>query len=416
MSSPVWVKNPPAFFLTHTCAAAEYFRPSGQSRVRHSEREFLDVIDALYEGMLDDSAWNAALVRLTDFVSGSTLILFSANPFTGQVFRSDVARADPGVVAGYLETWIHHDPRHAAGLMCRVGEPQVDGMLMQTREFHRSSIYNDFLRPADVPFHLATWLERTATRGVALSINAGWKRGAFKEEERARMSVLVPHVRRIVAMKDRMARAQMRASGMLEIMDRLPYGVVLLGPNLEILDASRAARAMLSARSGMHADGGCLGFLRSTDARVFAERLKEDPARARLDDTVVIGRGPLRPPLSLLVLPLKPTQEPWLRPAARWLVLIFDPEAAVPVAERALRQTFGLTPAEAALARRLASGLTVAQSASELGVSLNTARTQLKAVFSKTGVNTQSQLVHRILNSPAVIAPRGPSGRSTLET
>jgi DNA-binding CsgD family transcriptional regulator len=129
----------------------------------------------------------------------------------------------------------------------------------------------------------------------------------------------------------------------------------------------------------------------------------------------VIKRGPLRLPLSLLVLPLKVTQEPWLPPAARWLMLIFDPEAAAPIADLRLRQTFGLTAAEAALARRLASGLTVSQSAAELGVSLNTARTQLKAVFSKTGVNTQAQLVHRILNSPAAIAPRDPSGRSTLE-
>jgi DNA-binding CsgD family transcriptional regulator len=382
--------------------------------VKHSERQFLDLIDALYEGMLDEPAWNAALVRLTDFVSGSALILFSANPSTGQVFRSDVARADAKLVADYLGTWIRDDPRHVAGLTCKVGEPQIDGMLVQTREYHRSSIFNEFLRPADVPFHLATWLERTPSRGVVLTINGSWKRGAFNEEERARMSVLVPHMRRIVAMKDRMARAQMHANGMLEIMDRLPYGVVLLGPDLEILDASIAARTVLSARSGVHADGTRFGFVRSTDARAFARHLNEDPARARLNDAMMISRGPLRPPLALLVLPLKPTQQPWLRPAARWLLLIFDPEIAPSVAEHALRTTFGFTAAEAALASRLALGLTVAQAAAQLGISVNTARTQLKAAFSKADVRTQAQLVRRILNSPASIARREAPRRSTL--
>jgi DNA-binding CsgD family transcriptional regulator len=381
--------------------------------VRHTERDFLTVLDALYEGMLDEQAWEAALLRLADSVSGSALLLFSANPSTSQVFRADVVRADPVHVAAYGNTWIHQDPRHAAGLTCKVGEPQIDGMLMNTRQFQRSAIYNEFYRPADVPFHLATWLERSASRGVVLTVLGGRRRGAFNEGERARMSMFVPHMRRIVQMKDRMSRAQMRASGLLEIMDRLPYGVLLLGAKLEILEASAAARAVLATRAGIHAKNGVLGFTRSIDERDFARRLREDPTRARLDDTIVIHRGTLRPPLSLVVLPLKPTQEPWLRPAARWLVLIFDPQTLPPIADQTLRKTFGLSAAEAALARRLASGLTLAQSAAELCISLNTARTQLKSIFSKTGVRTQAQLVRCILNSPAGLAGASRSVRDT---
>jgi DNA-binding CsgD family transcriptional regulator len=222
------------------------------------------------------------------------------------------------------------------------------------------------------------------------------------------MAALIPHVRRIVALKDRMARSQMHGAGMLEMMDRLPYGVLLLGANLEILDASTIARGILASRSGIHADDGRLGFVRSADERAFAERLEEDPACARLDDTVVISRSGLSAPLSLLVLPLKPMHEPWLLPAARWLVLVFDPEATPAPGQQLVQQTFGLTAAEAALACHLASGLTVAQAARELGISINTARTQLKSSFSKTSVRTQAQLVRRILNSPAALALNGP--------
>jgi DNA-binding CsgD family transcriptional regulator len=372
--------------------------------VRQADREFLGVLDALYEGMLDESAWNPALVRLTDLVSGSAAALFSLNPSSGEVFRADVARIDPDVMDRYQSTWIHHDPRHAAALTCKVGEPQIDGMLVDVRPFHRTTIFNEFFRPSDIPFHIATWIERTADRGVVLSIQGTWKRGAFDDEDRERLTLLIPHVRRIVAMKDRMARAQMRASGLLEMMDRLPYGVLLLGSDLEILEASALARELLALRSGVHADGGRLGFARASDQRAFVERLKEDPGRARLDDTVVVSRGGLRPPLSLLVLPLKATQEAWLRPTARWLILLFDPESTRPVAEVALQRALGISAAEAALARRLASGLTVAQAAAQLGISLNTARTQLKSVFAKVGVRTQAQLVRRILNSAAAFS------------
>jgi DNA-binding CsgD family transcriptional regulator len=384
--------------------------PKNKAAVRDSEHELLSVVDALYEGMLDESKWNPALVRLTDAVSGSAVILFSVNPATGEVFRSDIGRLDPSVMDGYMGTWIHNDPRHAAGLTCPVGEPQVDGMLMDVRDFKRSAIFNDFFRPSDVPFHMAAWLERRATRGVALSVLGSWSRGPFDEEERRRMAVLIPHVRRIVAMKDRMARSQVHADGLLEMMDRLPYGVLLLGPKREILEASAAARATLASRGGMHADGGRLGFTRSGDERAFAERVNEDPTRARLDDVLLLSQtGGLRQPISLLVLPLPPAQEAWLRPTARWLVLVFDSEVTPSLAQRSLQRAFGITAAEAALAQRLASGFTVAQAAAALTISRNTARTQLKSIFAKVGVQTQAQLVRRLLNSPAALNPRGHS-------
>jgi DNA-binding CsgD family transcriptional regulator len=372
--------------------------------VHQTDRDLLSVLDALYEGMLDDRVWLPALVRMTDLVSGSAVALFSLSPANGQVFRADVARIDPQVMTGYQDTWINNDPRHAAALTCEVGKPQIDGMLVDVRSFQRSTIFNEFFRPSDIPYHIATWIERTAERGVVLSIQGTWKRGAFDEADRDRIALLVPHVRRIVAMKDRMSRAQMRASGLLEMMDRLPYGVLLLGSDLEILEASALARDLLASRSGVHADGGRLGFSRAIDERAFVARLKEDPSRARLGDTVVISRAGLRPPLSLLVLPLKATQESWLRPTARWIVLLFDPEANRPVAEVALQRALGISPAEAALARRLASGLTVTQAAVQLAISLNTARTQLKSVFAKVGVRSQAQLVRRILNSPAAFS------------
>jgi DNA-binding CsgD family transcriptional regulator len=373
-------------------------------RVRQADRELLNVIDALYEGMLDESAWNPALVRMTDMVAGSAVALFSLNPSTGEVFRADVARIDPHVMSEYQSTWINNDPRHAAALTCKVGEPQVDGMLVDVRGFHRSTIFNEFFRPSDIPFHIATWIERTPKRGVVLSIQGTWQRGAFDEEDRDRLALLIPHVRRIVAMKDRMARSQTQASGLLEMMDRLPYGVLLLGRDLEILEASAMARELLASRCGLHGDDGRLGFTRASDAHAFVERLKEDPARVRLDDTVIVSRAGLRAPLSLMVLPVKGTQEAWLRPTARWLVLVFDPEATRPIAERTLQQVLGISAAEAALARRLALGVTVAEAATQLGISIHTARSQLKSVFAKVGVRTQAQLVRRILNGPAALS------------
>ena len=375
--------------------------------MRHTAQQLLSIIDTLYEGMLDDDAWQAALIRMTDMVSGSAVALFSMNPSTGEVFRADTARIDAQVMRSYQNDWIQRDPRHAAALHCEVGKPQVDGMLIETRKFHRTPIFNEFFGPEGIPYHVATWLERKARRGVVLSIQGTWARGAFSAEDSERLKVLIPHVRRVVAMKDRLACDQIHGSALLQAMDRLPYGVLLLDATLRILEASTLARELLSRRSGLHADGGLLGFNDPRDMRAFAERLDEKPGKAQLEHLLIARRGDA-PPLSLLVVPLAPSQQMWMGASGRWLVLLFDPEAPQPAADATLQQTFNLSRAESALARRIAMGMTVTEAAAQLGISMNTARTQLKSMFAKLGVRNQAQLVRKILGSSAPFVRRQP--------
>lgn len=102
------------------------------------------------------------------------------------------------------------------------------------------------------------------------------------------------------------------------------------------------------------------------------------------DDSVV---------LNAVVLPLAPTA-PWdrRRPAA---VMLAMSELVRPrgIPERWLSQMFGLTRAEASVTNWLISGRTIDEYARRRGVSLETARSQLKAVLSKTGMSRQAQLV-----------------------
>jgi DNA-binding CsgD family transcriptional regulator len=70
--------------------------------------------------------------------------------------------------------------------------------------------------------------------------------------------------------------------------------------------------------------------------------------------------------------------------------------------ETALRETYSLTQAEARLAAYLADGSRLDDFAAGLGISKETARTQLKAVFVKTRTGRQAELVALL----AAIAPR----------
>ncbi len=60
---------------------------------------------------------------------------------------------------------------------------------------------------------------------------------------------------------------------------------------------------------------------------------------------------------------------------------------------RRIGQAFGLTGAEARLAAELVEGAGVEGIALKFGISRDTARNQLKAIFSKTGTHRQAELV-----------------------
>ena len=58
-----------------------------------------------------------------------------------------------------------------------------------------------------------------------------------------------------------------------------------------------------------------------------------------------------------------------------------------------LRRLYSMTGAEAELVRLLVEGASLRQAAERREVTLNTARTQLRAIFLKTGTKRQSELV-----------------------
>src|SRR5262249_38941832 len=60
---------------------------------------------------------------------------------------------------------------------------------------------------------------------------------------------------------------------------------------------------------------------------------------------------------------------------------------------------FGLTPSEARLALHLVTGETLRSAAAKLHIGYETARTQLKSIFSKTGTCRQAELVVVIVSA-----------------
>ena len=60
---------------------------------------------------------------------------------------------------------------------------------------------------------------------------------------------------------------------------------------------------------------------------------------------------------------------------------------------------YGLSPAQQRVAALVAEGLSLAEIATRMAITANTARTHLNRIFEKTGVRTQTALVRVLLSA-----------------
>lgn len=88
----------------------------------------------------------------------------------------------------------------------------------------------------------------------------------------------------------------------------------------------------------------------------------------------------------------------WVRPEQERVLVSFDDAYLLKLRLDVAADVYALSPAQYGLARLLAEGRDIADAAKQLGVSVNTLRTQLRRMFEKTGTHTQTALISALLS------------------
>jgi DNA-binding CsgD family transcriptional regulator len=359
-------------------------------------QQLWSILDDLYAGTLDDAAWMRGLLGIADAVRASAALLIAFDPSTGAVLREENHRLDPQVLDDYRRYWTFHDCRLSAFLSVPVGSP-VTEVTLAIPDWHRMPILNEFLLPSDAPHFMPVWLRKTETKAITLSLQGTRKRGPFGAEDQERLRYLVPHVSRALEVRDRLEAANVRADTLASCVDRAHFGVITLTADGKMLDANLAAEQMLRREASirMTPDGKLhlkepAGTLLS---RWLANRRTGDGST---DCLIRIDRGPGRLAISVLMnlAPRRPLR--WVSADPAGILFLFDPERELHAKPALVAAELGISIREAELATLLAGGLELSEVAGRLRISINTARTHLKAIYGKTEMSSQVQLVRRI--------------------
>ena len=206
-------------------------------------------------------------------------------------------------------------------------------------------------------------------------------------------------------LKSRLQAAELERQVFAGVMDRLLVGVLILDDAGQPVCVTPAAREMLDQADGLRLRGTHLHAAGAAEDRDLQQAIRDAIALARNGSGSSARALSVSRPSGLRDLGIVIQALPAADVAARPSIAIFirDPERTVAVENEALRHLFGLTPAEAEVARKLAEGLSLEQAAQSLHISRNTARAHLRSIFSKSGITRQSDLVRILLNSAAVL-------------
>lgn len=292
-------------------------------------------------------------------------------------------------------------------------EAVLDGDLVDRGKFDRSEIWNDYGRHHNRAYYLLGGIVPLDNGATAIiGINRPDHAEPFDMPDKRRFEALIPGLSQSLSLFLRLRAAQLQADISRVAMDAVATPIAVTDAAGILHFANQAAHEILSRR------GGAIRLARiwsgqhqvqargSGDAQLLAQRLAS-AATGGPGGPVALKSEDGSHALTALVYPLPASEtiRHALGPADRnglALVLFSDPEHRSAVNGPMLRELYQLSEAELEVLRALMQGHTAEKLAEMRGVSITTARTQIRSLLHKTASENIKGLVQMVSSLPGV--------------
>ena len=370
---------------------------------KHANR----LLDLIYDAATEQELWTPALIQIADVTSSVGGYVFGADhkarrvafSFNGRLSEESHRVYRERHIVNVFSDFMDHSP---------VGKLVRSDDILPLAELKRTTFFDEVFRPQDVAHNAMVPLAAKGDLLAGFTICRSERQGPYEADALRLFSQLYPHMRRSLLLGFRLDAYKALQRAEYHVLDRLSVGVILLDRRARIV-ANAAARALDSDDGPLHLRGATLS------ARVppHSQRLGE-LVRIALRGAPAGSMSVPRPSdgslLTILVSSVRGRDvgrfTDLSMPDAAVLLFIVDPANRAGIPLPLIMDAYGLTPAEARVALATSSGLTIPETALQLGLSPNTIKTHLRKVFAKTGTNRQTELA-RLMASVGLLRPNG---------
>ena len=408
----------------------------------------LSVVYSLYRTIQEKDRWPAILKQIQDLLDADTCSI-SVHDFRTKKGTIAIHSGcfDDHYLKLYNETYCSLDPWLRREEHYRVVDGSwVGDELVPQAQLVTTQFYNEWLRPQGLIHHCSGILLREKDNLVYLSSFRSAQAGPFGRDTLHPLQRLLPHLRQTFELQDMLASIASEVQPLGEMVRRLGSATMIVDAERRLLAMSAEAEQMLASGAPLRLENGELSAatseqtrrlqnlleaaMKSADGKAGAPGGSIELADAQGASTIIKAgclpadsfSGQRQTAVYLTITGGRADGPAETERKRRWLPLVLrpaeleakspapivaapDPHAQAAVDgelnEDRLRRLYSLTPSEGRLAELLAAGYGLPRACRQLGVGLNTVRTHLQRIFSKTDTHHQSELVALLLLGPA---------------
>lgn len=351
--------------------------------------------------LLGETDWNQFLDALCGTLPNGSATLFYHDTSTDRGAFSLARGMSSEARLSYAEHFSSLNPWMAGATRRPIGLPAPDSAMFARSDLERSEFYNDYLLPNDLRGAVGITIDRQNDCSFFLSVLGDISDTAERRDVLEILRAVTPDLSRAFQFYRRVPITT-ETETCSSTSPTPAVGTLTIGPRRGIRRFTGRAKEYLAAGDAM--SEGLSGRVEFRDRRVssYVDACLRAPCiqEVRLAPRVFLVARDAQAPLKITVMTM-----PWAKGTRFFrgpecIVLIEEPGTA----ERDLTEVaglFSLTQAELRVASGMAAGLSPQEIAADAGVSNETVRTHLRALFAKTDTHRQPELVRLLLTLSA---------------
>lgn len=363
---------------------------SNRGHIMQVSPQVVHAFDLCLDAVIGLTDWPSALQHLgRSLGADSSVMMSSSQDFTTR-HRLQIESTEH---AGFSDLWLARledpldDPHSTRGCRYPIASQPciIEHNITSDQERAALPYFNEVARPGKRDWWALLRTE-TARGAWCLNLYRGARGGPYGPEDALRIAEAAPLLRRLTATAE--CFAQTGWNSRLHSFDQLRLAAFLIDRSAHVQGMNQAAESLLGQGLSMYR------------GRLCATERRAQTALARFLGLIAVGNVPP----GHIMLPQE-DDRCWLVEfvpvteratevfsGAKGLILVSDLSGRRALKPGLLQMAYGVTPAEERLALAFADCWHLCLAAERLGISHETARSHLRAVFEKTGTHSQAEL------------------------